>query len=127
MNILISKLSQTPIYEQIEKQVKENILSGKITAGEQLPSIRGLARELKVGIITVKRAYEELEKAGIIVNIQGRGSFVKDIDVSQIKVIHLEMLRERLVDIKDFCQASDISMDELMEEIKYLYGGEKDE
>ena len=72
LNILISTLSQTPIYEQIQNQIKEMVLSGRIESNEQLPSIRLMAKDLKVGIITVKRAYEELEKEGIVVNFQGR-------------------------------------------------------
>ncbi|MFA6939657.1 MAG: GntR family transcriptional regulator, partial [Clostridiaceae bacterium] len=88
MNILISTLSQTPIYEQIQNQIKDLVLSGKLKPEEQLPSIRLMAKDLKVGIITVKRAYQELENEGIIVNVQGKGCFVADIDEKKIKEVH---------------------------------------
>src|SRR5690554_5953249 len=102
MNILISTLSQTPIYEQIQEQIKEMVLTGKLKSGEQLPSIRLLSKDLKVGVVTVKRAYEELEKEGIVIILQGRGCFVAEIDAEKIKEIHLDILSERLLEIKDF-------------------------
>ena len=100
MNILISALSQTPIYEQLKNQIKELVLKGQLKPQEQLPSIRLMAKDLKVGIITVKRAYEDLAKEGIIINLQGRGCFVAEIDRAKIKEIHMDMLRERLSEIK---------------------------
>lgn len=124
-NILISALSQTPIYEQIQNQIKEMVLSGNIKSKEQLPSIRLMAKDLKVGIITVKRAYEELEKEGIVINLQGRGCFVTEIDLKKVKEIHIDMLRERLVEIKDFTDASGLSYAEILEVINEIYGGNK--
>lgn len=127
MNILISALSQTPIYEQIQNQIKEMVLSGKLKAQEQLPSIRLMAKDLKVGIITVKRAYEELEKQGIVVNLQGRGCFVADIDRNKIKEIHINMLRERLLEIKEFTDTVDISQKEMFDVLNEIYGGSEDD
>ena len=123
MNILISTLSQTPIYEQIQNQIKEMVLSGKLEASTQLPSIRLMAKDLKVGIITVKRAYEELEKEGIVVNLQGRGCFVADINRDKIKEIHIEMLRERLLEIKEFADTTSISIEEIQKVLNEIYGG----
>ena len=123
MNILISALSQTPIYEQIQNQIKEMVLSGNLKSKEQLPSIRLMAKDLKVGIITVKRAYDELEKDGIVITLQGRGCFVADIDRDKIKAIHIDMLRERLLEIKEFADASDISPVEMHNIINEIYGG----
>lgn len=123
INILISTLSQTPIYEQIQNQIKEMVLSGKLKADEQLPSIRLMAKDLKVGIITVKRAYEELGKEGIVVNLQGRGCFVVDIDRNKIKTIHLQMLREKLLEIKSFADTTDISLEETLRVLNEIYGG----
>jgi GntR family transcriptional regulator len=123
MNLLISQLSQTPIYEQIRAQIKELVLTGSLSSGEQLPSIRTMSKDLKVGIITVKRAYEELENEGIIVNLQGRGCFVNEIDKAAIKRLNLQILRERLKEIKQFCDTSGIKNEELIEEIEKLYGG----
>jgi len=123
LNILISTLSQTPIYEQIQNQIKEMVLSGKLKSEEQLPSIRLMAKDLKVGIITVKRAYEELEKEGIVVNRQGLGCFVAEIDRTKIKAIHLDMARERLFEIKEFTDIAGISHGEILEVINEIYGG----
>jgi GntR family transcriptional regulator len=126
MNLLVSQLSQTPIYEQIRAQIKELVLTGSLSSGEQLPSIRMMAKDLKVGIITVTRAYEELEKEGIIVNLQGRGCFVNEIDKAAVKRMHLQMLREQLQEIKKFCDTSGIKCGELLEEVEKLYGGNDD-
>lgn len=127
MNILISTLSQTPIYEQIQNQIKEMVLRGKLKPNEQLPSIRLMAKDLKVGIVTVKRAYEELEKEGILVNLQGRGCFVAEIDNDKVKEIHLKMLKERLSEIKDFADTVGISRLEMIEVFNEIYGGLKNE
>ena len=123
LNILISTLSQTPIYEQIQIQIKEMVLKGMLKSQEQLPSIRLMAKDLKVGIITVKRAYEELEKEGIVINLQGRGCFVSEIDRHKIKEIHIDMLRERLLEIKDFADTVDISSVEMFKVLNEIYGG----
>ena len=123
MNILISALSQTPIYEQLENQIKELVLKGQLKPQEQLPSIRLMAKDLKVGIITVKRAYEDLAKEGIIINLQGRGCFVAEIDRAKIKAIHLDMLRERLLEIKEFADTTDISSMEISNLLNEIYGG----
>ena len=123
MNILISALSQTPIYEQLKNQIKELVLKGQLKPQEQLPSIRLMAKDLKVGIITVKRAYEDLAKEGIIINLQGRGCFVAEIDRAKIKTIHLSMLRERLIEIKEFADTTDISSMEILNLLNEIYGG----
>ncbi|MBZ9688629.1 GntR family transcriptional regulator [Clostridium estertheticum] len=127
MNILISTLSQTPIYGQIQTQIKEMVLKGTLKSQEQLPSIRLMAKDLKVGIITVKRAYEELEKEGIVVNLQGRGCFVAEIDRNKIKAIHIDMLKERLLEIKDFADTVGISSVEMFKVLNEIYGGIEDD
>lgn len=76
MNILISNASGKPIYEQIAEQIKSQILTGMLLAGDALPSMRTLARELRISVITTKRAYEELERDGFIETVTGKGSFV---------------------------------------------------
>ena len=76
MNILISNSSPDPIYEQISKQIRAQIISGELREGDPLPSIRSLARELQISVITTKRAYEELEKEGFIDTVGGKGCFV---------------------------------------------------
>lgn len=121
MNIMISQLSQTPIYEQIENQIRQSILSGDLQAGEMLPSIRGMAKSLGVGIITVKRAYDDLCGEGLLVSLQGRGVFVSDIDSDKAKHIRIRQLTEKLSEIKEYCEASAISKDELIAEIENIY------
>ena len=80
MDIIISNSSGAPIYEQIEEQLKAQILSGELSPGETLPSIRVLAKDLKISVITTKRAYEELERDGFIESVVGKGSFVKGVN-----------------------------------------------
>ena len=76
MNIFISNTSGLPIYEQIRSQIKAQIISGALSAGEALPSIRSLAKDLRISVITTKRAYEELERDGCVYTVAGKGSFV---------------------------------------------------
>ena len=85
MNIMINQLDQTPIYEQIENQIRQSILSGELQSNYMMPSIRKMAKELSVGIITVKRAYDDLCNEGLLVSIQGRGVFVADVDADKEK------------------------------------------
>ena len=90
-------------------------------------SIRLMAKDLKVGIVTVKRAYEELENEGIVVNLQGRGCFVAEVDAAKIKRIHLAMLEERLLEIKDFSDTAGISQQEVKNVLNHIYGGGDDD
>ncbi|MBE5925015.1 MAG: GntR family transcriptional regulator [Lachnospiraceae bacterium] len=122
MNILIDQLSQTPIYEQIESQIRQNILSGKLEANYMMPSIRKMAKELGVGIITVKRAYDDMCNEGLLISLQGRGVFVADIDMDKEKEVRFNGLREKLLDVKAYCDTSDISKEELIKEIEKMYG-----
>ena len=89
MNINISNTSTIPLYEQIVTQIKSQILNGSLQQGEGLPSIRNLAKELKVSIITTKRAYEELEKDGFIETVIGKGTFVSSQNTERLKEITL--------------------------------------
>lgn len=89
MNIIISNSIQEPIYEQIVKQIKNQIIKGSLPEGDALPSIRSLAQELQISVITTKRAYEELERDGFIETVPGKGSFIS----SQNK----ELIREKRI------------------------------
>lgn len=120
MRIQISPLSQIPIYEQIKEQIREQVLSSEIASGVQLPSIRLLARELKVGIITIKRAYDDLCVEGILISKQGKGVFVAEIDKEQAKQIQLSILHEQLVEIVQNAQISSISIDEIIKIIREI-------
>ena len=85
MNINIQTTSGLPIYEQIERQIKELIVSGQLKEGEPLPSIRALAADVKISVITVKRAYEDLEQEGMIYSVQGKGFYVDNPDLQYVK------------------------------------------
>lgn len=85
MNIKIQSKSGVPIYEQIEAQIKESIIDGTLETGSPLPSIRSLASDLKISVITTKRAYEELEKEGMIYSVPGKGFFVDNPDVQYLE------------------------------------------
>lgn len=85
MNIKILSKSGIPIYEQIQQQIKDEILSGKLVQGDSLPSIRSLAADLKISVITTKRAYEELEKEGLIYSVQGKGFYVDNPDLDYLE------------------------------------------
>ena len=121
MNIMIDQFSQIPIYEQLENQVRQSILSGELEANYMMPSIRKMAKELNVGIITVKRAYDDLCNEGLLVSLQGRGVFVASIDSDKEKEVRLSQLREKLCELKVFCDTSDISEKELISEIEKMY------
>lgn len=114
MKILISNYSSLPIYEQIREQIKESILKGEIEPGSMLPSIRVLASQCKVGVITVKRAYEELEKEGLIFNRQGKGCFVKEINQEEVMKQYEEQLKEKIKELRMFCKEHAISEARIM-------------
>lgn len=91
LDVIVSNASSLPIYEQIFTQIKSNILSGKLKEGDALPSIRGLAKDLRISVITTKRAYDELEKAGYIYTVPAKGCFVAE---KNMEVIREERLKE---------------------------------
>ncbi|MGF9940486.1 GntR family transcriptional regulator, partial [Bacillus anthracis] len=96
MQITITNTSKEPIYEQISAQIKKLILLGDLKQGDALPSMRQLAKDLRVSIITTKRAYEELEKDGFINSIVGRGSFVAEQNIQTMKEEKLKTVEEKL-------------------------------
>lgn len=96
MNIIISNLNGKPIYEQIASQIKALIISGQLHEGDMLPSMRLLAKELRVSVITTKRAYEELEREGFITSQTGKGSFVAGKNAELVREAQLQKLEEQL-------------------------------
>lgn len=121
MNIIISNSSKQPIYEQITYQIKEQIIKGLLSENTSLPSIRNLAKELGISVITTKRAYEELEREGYINTIPGKGTFVACQNIDDIKDKKNKMIEEELINIIQECIAYEISKDELIEMINILY------
>ena len=121
MNINISNTSTIPLYEQIQTQIKSQILNGSLQAGDGLPSIRNLAKELKVSIITTKRAYEELEKDGFIETIIGKGTFVSNQNTERLKEITLYNLENKLEEIIKQAKSAGITLEEGLEIFKSIY------
>jgi len=124
MNIIISNSSNQPIYEQIVSQIKALIISGELNEGDALPSMRLLAKELRISVITTKRAYEELEKEGFIVSVTGKGSFVASKNLEFIKEQQLKEIENHMQKIIHLAGLYGISLDELIEMLTLMYKGE---
>jgi GntR family transcriptional regulator len=124
LNIVISNSSDKPIYEQIAQQIKKMIISGELSPGEALPSMRFLAKELRISVITTKRAYSDLERDGFIETVTGKGSFVANQNLSFIREEQLRLAEEFLLKAVDIARSSDISWAELSELLELLYKGE---
>ena len=121
MNIIISNSSQDPIYKQIVKQIKNMIIRGELTENEMLPSIRNLARDLQISVITTKKAYEELEKDRYIVTVQGKGSFVAAQNKELLKEMRLKIVEEKLAEAVDAGRSIELSLEEMQKMLKILY------
>lgn len=113
MEIIIRNHADRPIYDQIASQIKEQIIAGALQSGQALPSIRVLAKDLKVSVITTKRAYDELEAAGFIITVAGKGCFVAEKDLALIREQHLRELEEHLFAAKDLAKSCGVSHGEL--------------
>ena len=125
MDIIISNSSGVPIYEQIEEQIKNQIMTGELSAGEILPSMRVLAKELKISIITTKRAYEDLERDGFIESVMGKGTFVKAINSDIVRENLMFSIEELLEEAVDKAVIGNVSVDELGEMLRLLYEEKK--
>ena len=121
LNINISNTSTIPLYEQIQTQIKNQILNGNLKPGEGLPSIRNLAKELKVSIITTKRAYEVLEKDGFIETVVGKGTFVSNQNTERLKEITLYDIENKLEEIIKQAKSVGITLEEGIEIFKSIY------
>lgn len=124
MNIQINNSSDDPIYLQIKKQIKAQIISGDLKAGEQLPSIRFLAKELRVSMITAKRAFDELELDGFINSVQGKGNFVAAQNKELIREEYLKRIELKFQEVLELSKIADVSNDELIEMLKIYVEGE---
>ncbi len=124
MNLNISNSSGQPIYEQIIAQIKNLILSGELQEGYALPSMRLLAKELRISVITTKRAYEELEREGFIVSITGKGSYVAPQNINLIREQHLREIESQMQIIVEKAGYCGLSLDELIEMLTLIFKGE---
>ena len=121
MQIIISNNSKEPIYEQIYSQIKKHILTNELQAGQGLPSMRQLAKDLDISVITTKRAYEELEKNGFIYSVVGKGSFVSEQNNEMIKERKLKGIEEQLLAAIQNGKEIGLSLTELQELLTMLY------
>lgn len=121
MKIIIQPQGTMAIYEQIVNQLKNAIVSGELVSGEALPSIRGLAGELQVSVITTKRAYEELEKEGLIRSTPGKGFYVCEYNTDYLKEKQLMLLEERFGELIAAAKTAGLTCEELKEMLETLY------
>lgn len=124
MDIKISNAGGVPIYEQIVSQIKAKIIAGELREGDALPSMRLLAKELRISVITTKRAYEELEREGFIVSMTGKGSFVAGKDLEFVREEHLRQIEELMGRIVELAAACDLSCEELVEMLRLTFEGD---
>ena len=125
MDIILSNASGKPIYEQIADQVKEQIMSGALSAGDALPSMRLLAKELRISVITTKRAYEELERDGFLENVPGKGCFVTPQNRELLREAQLRKVEEKLSQAVEEARKGAFPLEELHEMLDILYKGEE--
>lgn len=123
MNIIISNSSDLPIYEQIAMQIKQMIMSGQFKEGDMLPSMRFLAKELRISVITTKRAYEELEKEGFLETVTGKGTFVAPKNFEVIKEAQLRQIEGYFEKSVGLAKIAGIDIEELKQILELVYEG----
>ena len=121
MKIIISNTSNLAIYEQIVRQIKDAVIAGDLREGEPLPSIRSLARDLQISVITTKRAYEELEQEGLIYPVAGKGFYVSRQNTSMLKEKRIQMLEEELGKLAVEWEKAGLSREDMMDYIEVLF------
>lgn len=115
MQLYIDNCSGAPIYDQIYSQIKDAILSGQVTEGEALPSIRALAKDLRISVITTKRAYDELESEGFIYTLPGKGCFVAERSTELLREENLKKIEEHMQEVRRLASACRLTENELDE------------
>lgn len=126
MTILIDNRSGVPIYDQIFTQIKNQILSGALSENEALPSIRSLAKDLRISVITTKRAYDELERDGYIHTVAGKGCYVAPLDSGRVREDCLCRIEEQLQKALELAHSCGVSVDELAEMLHAMEEGNED-
>ena len=121
LNLIISNSSGKPIYEQITAQIKNSILSGELQEGEALPSMRALAKDLRISVITTKRAYEDLERDGFVVTVAGKGCFVAPRNLELMREEQLNRVEQTLEQAVEQAQAASITLEEMQQMLSLLY------
>lgn len=120
MELIIRNTANQPIYDQIYAQIKTQIIAGKLTPGEALPSIRALAKDLKISVITTKRAYDELEADGFLYTVAGKGCFVAEKNLDLVREQQLKELEDHLSSAVELSKSCCVSPEELHEMLRIL-------
>lgn len=120
MNIIISNANNQPIYEQIYVQIKSAIISEDLKEGDVLPSIRNLAKDLRISVITTKRAYDELEKDGYIYSVAGKGSYVAEKNTELLREAHLKQIEKYMRKINELAPACSLSDEDVINMMKFM-------
>ena len=126
MDLIVSTSSGKPIYEQLKEQIKDKIISGELGPGYALPSMRDLAKELKVSLITTKRAYQDLESEGFIITAVGKGSFVSSNDIGLLSEYKLKEMEENLRNAAKQAKLCKVGLDEMQEILSMIYQEESE-
>ena len=121
MNLILSNATDKPIYEQIYEQLRDQILAGTLAPGQALPSIRALAKDLRVSVITTKRAYEELEQAGLIRTVPAKGSYVAEHDAERIRAAYLARIEAHFSAVLPLAASCGLGEEELVDLLRQLY------
>lgn len=127
MKMIISNSSSVPIYEQIKSSIIEQIMNGELSEGEAIPSIRSLASDIRISVMTIKKAYDELERDGYIVTVQGKGSFVAPRNVELAKEQAKKDIEASLEKVIKTSKMFNISEDEIIDLFKFLMESDEDE
>lgn len=125
MKIIISNSGSVPIYEQIKNQIINQIMSDELSEGESIPSIRALASDIKISVMTIKKAYDELEEEGYIKSVQGKGTFVEPKNILLAKENANKEIENYIFKIVDIADRFNINKDEITHLFEYIYGSEK--
>lgn len=127
MNLYIDAAGGKPMYEQVKDGIKEAIMNGELKAHDLMPSVRQLAADLSVSMITTKRAYTDLERDGFIYTVAGKGTFVKSVDISTIQEKRAAEVLEEFRDSAELLKELNVPIERLKDELKKVYGGNNNE
>ena len=120
MEVIIRNTTNQPIYEQIYTQIKSQIIAGKLSPGEALPSIRALAKDLRISVITTKRAYDELEAEGFLYTVAGKGCFVAEKNLELVREGRLKEMEEHLSAAAELAVSCGVTADQVLETLRTL-------
>ena len=124
MNLIISNASGKPIYEQIYTQVKNCIISDELSPGDVLPSIRALAKDLRISVITTTRAYDELERDGFIDRVPGKGCYVAEKNLELVREAHLKQIEEHMTEIVTLAAGCSLSEEDTVQMLRLIWENE---